>query len=109
MTSYTIELWQAVVLALFAGAVFALGCYFSYIGMRNASDSAPRLLAIGQMMEKADCDVADSAAQYAMILKMSKEEFASEKEKGRLINRAGREVCEIAGSLQSPFRFPFWR
>lgn len=100
-----LDWWQIALL----GICIAFGIYFSALGARNASKIAPRLLAIGSMMEKADCDVADSAAQYALILKMTQDEFKQERDRGRIINRAGREVSEIAGALQSPFDLKFWR
>jgi hypothetical protein len=89
------------------GAACAIGAYFSIIGWKHQAEYSPRLLEIGTMMQDVKCNIEGDDEERARIMKMSVEEYKTEREKGRVIIRAGQEVCGIAEGLKSPFHL--WR
>jgi hypothetical protein len=98
-----LETWQAFLLF----GMLLLSLFLSFVGYRNSVLYSNRAAEIGGMMVNVRCDIEGPDDEYARILKMSVEEFKVERQKGRVIFRAGQEVMGIAEGLRSPFRF--WR
>ncbi len=78
-----------------------------WIGWRNSVHYSKKAADIGGMLMNVKCDVEGDDEEHARILKMSVEEYKTERKKGRVLYRAGMEVCGISEGLKSPFRF--WR
>ena len=89
------------------GALFTLTTIFSLLGWRNSIYQGERAGELGKMLMDVKCDVESDDDEYARILKMSVDEYKTERAKGRILFRAGQEVCAIAEGLKSPFRI--WR
>lgn len=105
MISITMESYQMCYAAL--GALFALTAIFALLGWRNSIYQGERANEIGQMLMEVNCQLEGDDEAHARILKMTVDEYKTERAKGRVLFRAGQEVCGIAEGLKSPFRF--WR
>jgi len=86
------------------GAVFALTAACTLLALRNNRYYGDRAEAIGNMLMDVKCNIEGDFEEHARILNMSPEEYKTEKDKGRILFRAGQEVVGIAEGLRSPFR-----
>lgn len=86
---------------------FALLAVIAWVGWRNSLHYSEEAAEIGQMLMNVKCDIEGDDEAYARILKLSVEEYKTERAKGRVLYRAGMRVCGISEGLKSPFRF--WR
>lgn len=105
MIGMTLESYQMYYAAL--GALFALDTVFALIGWRNSIHQGKKAREIGKMLMEINCQIEGDDQSHARILKMTLDEYKAERAKGRVLYRAGQEICGIAEGLISPFRF--WR
>jgi hypothetical protein len=78
----------------------------SLIAWRNSVYYGKHGKEVGEMLMSVKCEVEGDEAEHARILRMTPEEYKTEKQKGRILFRAGQEVVGISEGLQAPFR---WR
>lgn len=89
---------------LIAGGVLFVNLLFSVLGWRNSLVYANKAEGIGEMLMSCQCDVEGDEEQHARILKMTVDEYRTEKKKGRILFKAGQEIVGIAEGLRAPFR-----
>ncbi len=89
---------------LFIG-LFLISLLISWLGWRNSIHYSQRAAEIGNMLMGLKGEVESDDEAAARVLKMTIEEYKIERRKGRVLYKAGMEVCGIAEGLKAPFRF----
>lgn len=92
---------------LFFFIAFCLVLVIAWVGWRNSIHYSDEAAEIGGMLMNVKCDIEGDDEAYARILKLSVEEYKTERAKGRVLYLAGMRVQGISEGLKSPFRF--WR
>jgi hypothetical protein len=92
---------------LLAFVAFALLAITDWVGWRNSLHYSEEAAEIGQMLMNVKCDIEGDDEAYARVLKLTIEQYKTERAKGRVLYRAGMRICGISEGLKSPFRF--WR
>lgn len=91
---------------IFSGA-FLISLLISWLGWRNSLYYSTRAAEIGNMLMGLKGEVESDDEAAARVLKMTVDEYKIERKKGRVLYKAGMEVCGIAEGLKAPFRI--WR
>jgi hypothetical protein len=92
---------------LFFFVALSIVAIIAWIGWRNSLHYSKEAAEIGEMLMNVKCDIEGDDAAYAKILKLTVAEYKTERQKGRVLYRAGMRICGISEGLKSPFRF--WR
>lgn len=92
---------------LFFCIAFCPVIVIAWIGWRNSRHYSKEAAEISEMLMNVKCDVEGDEEAYARILKLTVEDYKTERKKGRVLYLAGMRVRGISEGLKSPFRF--WR
>jgi len=96
-------LYNIVLIAL--GALFAITLSITLLALHNMPYYAEELYKLGEMLQKCTCGgIEPPEEEYARILRITKDDFVKEREKGTLLIKIGEEICAVAEGLKSPFR-----
>lgn len=92
---------------LIFGTVLSIVSLIAWIGWRNSLHYAREAAEISEMLINVKCDIEGDDEAYARILRLSVDEYKTERKKGRVLYLAGMRVRGISEGLRSPFRV--WR